>query len=708
MNTTIGTEPDEEVPVKRRKLRKGTRSCLDCRRRKVKCIFATHSSARCIVCERRGVQCVSQYDSPTHDSDKTGDDGGNGVDARVLVGNDGDLGHGEQDGPLTLGDTFPTPQSVETPFPTGRHSYRIADGPPQSYASIREALIRALPCENDIRLLSNRLSTLSALQYETDYRYHGTWSDKTSKRPMPFRDLLHPERHPTMLARQMLLSAAAVQHLSPKELVSGLGEHHHIIMKRLAESAIQWVNMNDTLLGSLESLENLIFEMFYHVESSNLRRAWITTHRAVTAAQMLGLHRPGRHRFTRISNERDLDPDLMWITVVSMERMLSLLLGLPTSTSNMSLLSHTSSISSNTNSLSALVASLAGKILERNDEDCAQTALDMTIHIDREIIVAAEQMPSEFWRPLGFSGLERDSVQALMETRRAFGHMCYYSLVLQLHLPHMLHPSNAARRLHSKIACVNASREVLTREIEMRTFNPIAACCRMSDFLALIVGMSLMIGHITSHSGNESDQLLRHQRLGDRATVKRALDCITPMSDIHGDSLAERCAVLLKNLLAIEEDASRQYHLRTSGSHDAGDGRDNQRDVLNMRVPYLGGIQISRNGVAAMPAAKMEQAKALSEESVTIGGLGSMFVQQVSTMDSDEGRDTAATSLTQQDNSQPNQQPQASHGTPAAITGSPIQHDSMFPDAAADFDEWVFQGVDTAFMETLMKGFPDH
>lgn len=45
---------------KRRKIRKGTRSCWECKRRKVKCTFASAVDAICISCQRRGTRCVSQ------------------------------------------------------------------------------------------------------------------------------------------------------------------------------------------------------------------------------------------------------------------------------------------------------------------------------------------------------------------------------------------------------------------------------------------------------------------------------------------------------------------------------------------------------------------------------------------------------------------------------------------------------------------------
>lgn len=45
---------------KRRRIRKGTRSCWECKRRKIRCIFAASEDATCLNCQRRHVPCVSQ------------------------------------------------------------------------------------------------------------------------------------------------------------------------------------------------------------------------------------------------------------------------------------------------------------------------------------------------------------------------------------------------------------------------------------------------------------------------------------------------------------------------------------------------------------------------------------------------------------------------------------------------------------------------
>jgi hypothetical protein len=46
--------------AKRRKIRKGTRSCWECKRRKIRCTFTSHRDTVCIGCRRRSTKCVSQ------------------------------------------------------------------------------------------------------------------------------------------------------------------------------------------------------------------------------------------------------------------------------------------------------------------------------------------------------------------------------------------------------------------------------------------------------------------------------------------------------------------------------------------------------------------------------------------------------------------------------------------------------------------------
>lgn len=56
-------DTNAESEAKRKKIRRGTRSCWECKRRKMKCIFHSATDDICAGCQRRAIKCVSQ-DSP--------------------------------------------------------------------------------------------------------------------------------------------------------------------------------------------------------------------------------------------------------------------------------------------------------------------------------------------------------------------------------------------------------------------------------------------------------------------------------------------------------------------------------------------------------------------------------------------------------------------------------------------------------------------
>ena len=47
----------------KRKLRKGTHSCWECKRRKTRCVFLESDNGKCVGCQRRGTCCIDQNES---------------------------------------------------------------------------------------------------------------------------------------------------------------------------------------------------------------------------------------------------------------------------------------------------------------------------------------------------------------------------------------------------------------------------------------------------------------------------------------------------------------------------------------------------------------------------------------------------------------------------------------------------------------------
>ncbi|CAD0107000.1 unnamed protein product [Aureobasidium uvarum] len=550
----------------------------------------------------------------------------------------------------------------------------------QSSSAITPELLRCFPIRTDIEILQERVNGISSTCYQFDYKAPlSTLHERPAGDPSK-PDLISIQSNPVLLAKQMLLFATALRYVPPTEQIPGLSKHHHQIMEELAKAAISKVTTNDSLLGSLEGLENIILEAFYHTDSGDIRQAWVTLRRAVMAAQLLGLHRRGHYRYKIIGDRHDIDPETIWSSIVYMERVVSLLSGLPTSTDNMALARQEDEVNAtDDSSLLTNLGNVAGKILQRNQIELPQQALNITKSIDDELLRVAENLSPTFWRPPEFSGLTQDSLQAFNEIRRVFDHSSYYTLIIQLHMPHMLCPSHTTQRMYSKMACVNASREILTRQIALRSFNLVTACCRMNDFMALIAGMTLMLAHATSHCHNSEGNVLAHQRLGDRAMVQRALDCMTFISELQKDQLAVRCASMLKDLLVIEEGAARKQ------SQDGAETEDGS-DMLIIGAPFFSGMRISRGGIAAVTPSR-NQNQGLSG-AINIGGIGSIRVNTPS-----------SSNLTTADNASC---PRVSESLQQQQHDSLMQPDQNLSDIT--FDDWSVLGMDTAFFESLMQG----
>ena len=635
------------------------------------------------MCKKRGSSCISQWNTsivaPESTTYTSNTFTANSTPSNLVTNSTNAGPYTAQIGLMPRLLVAPTPSSSKA---------SPANTETQNSLTLTRKLLRAVPSHADIALLLARMDRPPSVYYQFDYKLCCSSFDEMPGPQTMIPDLRQPDNHPILLARQIFLFAAALRQIPRNDLIVGLTKHHHEVMNELAESAISNITTNDALLGTLKGLELIILEGFYYMDCGDARRAWITNRRAVTIAQLLGLHRPGHYRFKVIDTPAKLNPEAMWISVVGMERVSSLLLGLPTSVADVVLTPPTAG-----SDLIVRLGNVAGRILERNRIEVPQQALDLTENIDEELVRNAEQMPAAFWQPLDFRRLARDTQEASNEIRRALDHGRYYNLVIQLHLPHMLCPTHASQRMYSKIACVNAGREILGRHIDLQSFEPAVSRCRMIDFPALIAGMALMLAHAISHCGKKSENMFAHQRSSDRAMVERTLENMEFVSELQQDTLLVKCAKLLTELLAIEEDAAKAHRYGVGQPHDEAETRDYGRNMLIARAPFLGGIRLSKEGIVA---AKADQDNSLPE-STNIGGIGAIHVKNLQPAEI-EAQIASDASL---------QQSNVSHVAPPVPDDFVTQGDHSLLDGTASLDDWAFLGTDTAFFGSLMRGAGD-
>ncbi|PGG99383.1 hypothetical protein GX51_06316 [Blastomyces parvus] len=762
MSTTLAASShDPYLFGKRRKVRKGTRSCWECKRRKMKCRFDPRvASTSCNGCRRRGSQCISQEfpEDLAHvpmniRSLRPGSDG-------TPFGGSPPAATPSENGRADPNIVTPTSMDMEPSrypaFDKSSEQYLTDNdtGTPASrhkYENLSRFLHESLPSREDTESICKASRHSSILSHELLTTPYSALFQTGLKTPDSFLMIPEPNVHPVLIARHLLQLAIFLQHLDPdlyKE-IKGLSEPPRAIMERLVNTAISHVTTNDELLGSIESLECIMLESLYQVNIGNLRRSWIAGRRAMSAAQLMGLHRSdSQTQFKVLDPETKYTPQLMWLRIIILDRHISLLLGIPQGCIDRSMASEAHLADDYPmGRLERLHCVIMSRILERNDSKFSSHELAVTRAIDLELQKAARSLPSKWWLPPKLDIASADLQTLFWDTRRLVAQICHYNLLNQLHLPYMLRASSAESKYeYSRITSVNASREVLSRYIPLRSFNRIAYSCRTVDFLALMAAMTLLLAHMDSHRYG-ADNLLANQYVGDRGMIEQVQENMHEISRLNSDALSAQSSDLLKALLAIGvEDGDGRVSVKEAGSEETAqqDGTSLEEGVVRVHIPYFGIIQIAREAPtevqpattgtvyrAALPQVDRFRTDATininnndcepfhadsqlhltsvahpntiipfnntSSDHPILSTAPSLNTHSLEAADTSASHESITPLAPQQ------QQYQTTFSEPGlSLTLSPLLHRGS-PELTASGEDWAFQGVDMAFFEGIMR-----
>lgn len=704
MNVSIDeTQGPTARPTKLRKIRKGTKSCWECKRRKIRCIFSSSDDVACICCQQRRVQCISQdipedlaavgrISNSRHLGERMA-----AVEAFISefvtkkpfpdqaksagVGREQEIEafeHEPEYSPRSSQRQLPQYSTFEKVNVTKqKHNSRSLGMESGSANTPISHLLAAFPIASDVRILLEKSRRTSLYTHFTNAQPHSRLTsqsmniDATSPNDSSaFLEAPGPDVHPVILARQMLIFAITLQ--SPcGENIHSLSQPQDVLMCRLVAAVTTSVTTKEDMYRTVEGVLCIILEAVYEVNCGNLRKAWVAYRRAMTAAQLIGLQRSPLPRLKRIDPGLDIDPAFIWFRIVYMDRYLSLLLGLPQGTTDKSM-----GIEQNLWNEPPLgkferhLTVVASRILERNESAFGTTSTDsfaVTQSIDSDLLKVAREMPSSFWQLPNFHNLRVGSPETLLEIVRLGAQVYYYSILIQLYLPFMMHGNAShANHAYAKINCVNASREIMTRFISHRTFNPESSCSRPVDFFALLAAMTLLLAHLDTHQ--QATNFNAHQRFSDRAMLEQVLERMDIINKRGADAMAMKSAELIRYLLDIEADAaagSLYTHALEENDEDF-QGIERSENELRLHIPYLGTVKITRQCTVSTVATGSPQI----------------------TTESQRG------------------QPLLFHESPITTSQVPLpeykQPDEL-PSITADFDDWIFQGVDMAFFDSLMK-----
>ncbi|RSM17567.1 hypothetical protein CDV31_003645 [Fusarium ambrosium] len=644
---------DHRPLPKRRKIRKGTTSCWECKRRKTRCHFSSPTSEVCVGCQQRETPCVTQeYEE---DSSKTQEhhaigaepldhNKNNGledrlerveallqrlVDTGVTFSSPG-IGHHNADPARPsqsieedVGDIFSTfPGALKKgagynqSHSHGSHAGFGGYGPgrtvrdpveiePGNYESISRKLYAALPSQHDADLIIAAGNTAPFLQflcrpYEDIFR--GEMLPASSLSAFP-----NSKSQPVLIARTLLYLAHGIQNLHPSSLDStqlDLSCPLATVMQRFMGIACRLVTSNDEMLESLEGLECLILEGVFHINAGNLRRAWLVFRRAISLAQLTGLDRGGDADLTILDPATMASPSFMWHRIVSQDRYLALMLGLPPGTPD-DCLGSLEDLTLNEcpmGYLERIHCIIMSRITaSRGSKSDSPASVDLR-SIDLTLEKAARGMPPDWWQPPIKSPGDGEPLEDVL---RIMFHITHFSLLIYLRLPHMLLDGENTQN-SNKSTCVNASRELLNRYIRFRCMDSIAFCCTSIDFSAFTACLTLLLAHLRRwQNDNGVEDCLAHQRLSDRAMVQETIELMIELGQECGDTVLEKTTGIVSNLARIEADAAKKAGLY--GGFSGASNRCAPNRSLRLMIPSFGIVSITRDGIT--PSASVTNSK---------------------------------------------------------------------------------------------------
>ncbi|KAH8648241.1 hypothetical protein BGZ61DRAFT_285589, partial [Ilyonectria robusta] len=567
-----------------RNIRKGTHSCWECRRRKIRCQYSTPGDLVCTPCRNRGSICRSQELADESEASELSmrnlarrlsrlEELMGRLAERSAAGSSADLFAGiltqESAGFFYAGMNEleqPSPSRTSDPAPPRISTVSSSHETPSSLTSgtthetnmdlagdrtHAETLYKLFPSQSDVNAI---LEASAGPQFVTTlFHRQADIAKGISEPPEAIGAIPSPSSRPTLLAKRLL-----------QLIVDGVD-------KFIAA---------DRFVSTFEGLECLLLLGYWQQNAGNLRKAWLIFRQALSVGQLMGVNTaPESPPTTPFSTRYPPSPDMLWFRSVASDRYLSLLLGLPAgSHDNFFAAQPQTARDTPWEKLEKLHAVISEKMIERNNSTQAQ-ADRMTQQISRDLLAGQGLMGEEWWKLSLF-----DAEQSLRSQPEIAGRiilqMNHHLLLILLHIPYLLrNPLLLNGQQGSKTICTNSSRNVLERFHVFRSLNESAFACRHVDYAALVAAMTLLVSH-AHHPEVSNDE--RIHRGTDRALITTVKDRMKDLAYLNSDKLFEESTDVINRLLPLlnspESESPNPYSLFPPS--------------VELQIPYFGTIKV--------------------------------------------------------------------------------------------------------------------
>ncbi|KAF3050356.1 hypothetical protein E8E11_008114 [Didymella keratinophila] len=308
----------------------------------------------------------------------------------------------------------------------------------------------------------------------------------------------------------------------------------------------------DEHMLTLHGLECLMLLAVQHMNSANLRQAWLVIRRAMNLAHLMGFH--------RIVIQADLDPPIpaitnaksLWRHFVDVDRYLGLHLRLPFGADDVPVpfnaepqVIHRSRI----NALSKEIAAL--------DHNITPQTYARALSLDEKLERNMREMPPDFWDVPNIPSTAR-SPESFAVLERLMVQMWHFEMKIFVHLPYLLRAPLEPRYEFSKVTALQASRNVLMRWFALRNASITQACCRFGEIGVFIAAVTLTLDIVVELAVKEKAEVQKSKGT-DFAMICRLIGEMEKLARASTrEKIAARSAVVLKKILS-SLDPSRQH-----------------------------------------------------------------------------------------------------------------------------------------------------
>ena len=390
-----------------------------------------------------------------------------------------------------------------------------------------------------------------------------------------------------VVARTLLHLAICICALPPDFNTSRLKNIWNLdaTMDNYVTTVTSLVTSSDELLLTLPGLQTLLLLSIYHMNIANLRQAWLVTRRAMNLAHLMGFH--------RIVQVKRLPPveaiesaSSIWCCLVDLDRILGLHLRLPFAADDCPIPEDMPPHSIHRSRLASICRQVADL-----DHEVTHQSYVQALALDEKLESMMKEQPKDFWDVPNVPPTAR-TAESYEVLERLMVQMWHFELKIFIHLPFLLRAPEESRYEYSKVAALQASRNIVMRWFALRNAGITQACCRFAELGVFIAAMTLTLDILIDMATKEKSEVQKSKG-SDFAMICRVISEMEKLGKAcTRERIAKRSAIVLKKILS-SLDPSKQ-----------GLGK------ARLSVPYFGTIELDYKKVPVRPAFDLDSGTA--------------------------------------------------------------------------------------------------